>query len=696
MARLPKISQARKTGFSWRERLLTALVATVLAGMLWGGWGLFLSGVVQDFEKSWQDVLRQGLRPTPEREDFVFLGVDEASMTLSALEPEEVEDSEIFSAMIQPYPWNRRVWAETIRRLGETGARLILIDIYFPGPSGDPEADQLLRDVLDEYRERVVLASQWSPVDQLAMQHLAPYEEFLGGGDHEYGFVNFAPDPDDVCRTAQFFRSPSQMSGGERLPDEPLEYSFSAVAALKLGVELPGDDADLRFAARLDEVGLYQAAQAYPMRSLYTLFAEREWSINYDDGAYFKDKIVMVGPAAKMFHDEVKTPMGTVLGPQMHLQALGSLLQDGFWRRSAGWMNWAALIGMALLAAMLVMKLRSPLLVLVIALVVGVLWAFGCGYLANSTGVLFTGFSGLLGLGFVTVGCEGAEFFFEQKERKKLHRQLSRSVSPDVAEAMVKAPEGYFDAARGGRRTVAVLFSDVRNFTARSERMEPEELVGQLNEYFARMVECVFATGGSIDKFIGDAVMASWGGLEDLSEEEMAREALKAAEQMSLRLEALNGGWEEEGLEGFEVGIGIHIGDAVVGEIGSTERSDFTAIGDAVNVASRIEGMTKQLGLTLLVSGRVARAVESGLVTVGRFRVKGREEPMGVCTPSSDGVVWKGALDALRSGDDAPMRGLAEGAGEWVGPAKFYLQWLERQGGRVPEGWDGVVTLDSK
>ena len=136
MARIAEITPKQRIGFSARARILTASVATLLAALLWGGWGLRLSKVAHDFEKRSQDRMRNQLEPTPEREDFVFLGVDDPTGDLSALEPEEIERSEALQAMSLPYPWNRRVWAEVTRRLGEADARLILIDIYFPGPSG--------------------------------------------------------------------------------------------------------------------------------------------------------------------------------------------------------------------------------------------------------------------------------------------------------------------------------------------------------------------------------------------------------------------------------------------------------------------------------------------------------------------------------------------------------------------------------
>lgn len=711
MARLPRPQQAQRIGFSWRERLLVALVAALLAGLLWGGGGVFLSRVTLDFEKDWQDRLRNRLDPTPMRQDFVFLGVDNIDGNLSALEPEEIEGSVALEAMSQPYPWSRRVWAEAIQRLGDSGAKLILLDVYFPGPSGDPEADEALAQVLQKYGERVVLASQWTPSGNDRLVFQKPYEEFCKEGRAAFGYVNFWPDVDDeVFRSAQYSGTPNQLAGGDRIQDEVEQYSFVAVAAQKLGIDVIPEDRFLRFAGKQKEdpetgeiiaESNYMAGRSYSPKSLYTLFATREWEVNYENGRFFDGKIVIIGPANPIFNDQLLTPHGIIFGPQMHLQALACLLEDQFLDDPPAWMDWFALFLMCAIAALLVMRIRSPLVVFGMVVVLAVAWIFGCSYMANATGVLFTGFSGLIGLVFVSVGCEGTEFFFEQKARKKLHRQLRRSVSRDVAEAMVRAPEGYLDAARGGRRTVAILFSDVRNFTARSERMEPEALVEQLNAYFAAMVEAVFATGGTIDKFIGDAVMASWGGLIDRSEEEMATLALEAAKGMQEGLARLNSEWEAKGWEGFEVGIGIHIGDAVVGEIGSEERSDFTAIGDAVNVASRVEGMTKQLGVSLLVSGRVAKSAEAGLVLLGAFRVKGREEGLEIFTSASEGAEsWKAGLAALRSGDVAQAREawarLKKSEDALSGPVQFYEHWLAEQEGALPANWDGVVRLGVK
>ncbi len=710
MARIPKVLKKQRVGFSWRERGLAALVMTLLAGVLWGGWGMFLSDRVQNVEKQWKDSFRSTLTPTPEREDLIFLGIDEETIALSAVEDSEIEQSEALQAMFDPLPWSRRVWAEAVNKLGGAGVKLVVIDLHFAGPLRradgqelDPEGDRLFAEAIARHRDKVVLVSKWEEAGSGGKRqsiYVPPYEVFgkAGGEPVTTGYVNFwGESADSVFRYADFESTKNEVNGKLRHADEMVYLSLAAAVATKLGVEVPRPGRYLRFAGwQQVKGGPYVAAEAYPSESLYGIFAEGVWEANYKGGEFFKDKVVLIGASSKTMKDEVLVPTGILYGPQLHLQAVGCILEESFWFEAPSWWSWVALFGMAALAMVITSNIRSPLIVLVVALVIGALWVLGCGYAANLSSVLFTGFSGLLSLVFVTIGCEGAEFFFEQKERKELHRQLSRSVSPDVAEAMVRAPDGYLDAARGGRRTVAVLFSDVRNFTARSERMEPGVLVGQLNAYFTKMVESVFECGGSIDKFIGDAVMAVWGGLEDTPEEGMAKAALKAAEQMSMRLDELNGGWEEEGLEGFAVGIGIHIGDAVVGEIGSRERSDFTAIGDAVNVAARIEGMTKQLGVSLLVSGRVAEMAGGGFCSVGLFRVKGRDEPVEVCAMGKDAATWEAALEALRRRDTAPMRVLAEGAGEWAGPARFYVRRLEEEGGSVPEGWDGVVTLDSK
>jgi len=184
----------------------------------------------------------------------------------------------------------------------------------------------------------------------------------------------------------------------------------------------------------------------------------------------------------------------------------------------------------------------------------------------------------------------------------------------------------------GERKEVVVLFSDIRDFTACCEESPPEDIVARLNEYFQEMVEAIGEHGGVVDKFIGDAVMAVFGGVLELDDPGVA--AVKAAKGMRQRLARLNEQWKREDRPGFENGIGLHFGEVIQGSIGAERRKDFTVIGDAVNIASRLEGLTRKTGHAIIVSealhARLPEVMQSTCTKLGSFPLKGRNAPVRV------------------------------------------------------------------
>jgi adenylate cyclase len=203
-------------------------------------------------------------------------------------------------------------------------------------------------------------------------------------------------------------------------------------------------------------------------------------------------------------------------------------------------------------------------------------------------------------------------------------------VSPDVVEEILQNREGL--ALGGKRRHITVLFADVRGFTSISERIKPEEVVSFLDEYFAQVTQIVFKYGGTVDKFMGDGVMAIFGAPKSHLDD--AARAVKTGLEMIQMVEAKSQEWTKVLGNPPAVGIGINSGDAVVGRIGSELRSDYTAIGDTVNLASRLEALTKELSIPLLVSETAAAEVseEIGLKPLRRVKVVGRETPLLVYT----------------------------------------------------------------
>jgi len=221
----------------------------------------------------------------------------------------------------------------------------------------------------------------------------------------------------------------------------------------------------------------------------------------------------------------------------------------------------------------------------------------------------------------------------EEARRRKTRERFAMYVAPEVVEAIVDNPNQEIEAAV--RRRVSILFSDVRGFTTFAEAHPPEQVSRQMSEYHSEMVEAVFSAQGVLDKFIGDAVMALFGPYLE-SDENLSAKAVVSALEMMRRLEALNQRWEQEGLPEFRIGIGIHTGEAIVGNFVTPKRTQFTAFGDAVNLAARLESATKELKVGILVSQSVKEEAQGLLERFVDFQdcgvitVKGRAQSVQV------------------------------------------------------------------
>ncbi len=220
----------------------------------------------------------------------------------------------------------------------------------------------------------------------------------------------------------------------------------------------------------------------------------------------------------------------------------------------------------------------------------------------------------------------------EERERARMKRMFGSYVSDEVVDMLMV---GGKKLDLGGETVnVTVLFSDIRNFTTISERLEAHEVVEMLNEYFTRVTAPILEQGGNVNKYIGDAVMAIFG--SPVSYPDHARRALRASLQMVEEADKFREWMEQRfgdrGLPRFGIGVGVHTGDAVMGNIGSVKRLEFTAIGDTVNAASRLEGVTKELGCVLVASAQTVAAAGPGVQTGKRemVKVKGRDEPIDV------------------------------------------------------------------
>jgi adenylate cyclase len=345
------------------------------------------------------------------------------------------------------------------------------------------------------------------------------------------------------------------------------------------------------------------------------------------DPAGFRDAIVVVGTTAPGLSDVFTVPFpGRMPGMQVHASVIDSLLSSRFIVPAPRALDLALLVGLAVLAGAAVMVLgvwRGLAAVAVLIAAVG-----GTAFALFARGTWLHLVEPLLGVVLAAFSTVSYQYFVEDREKRKVKRLFARYVSKDVCEQLMEDPS----RARlgGSRRTMTVLFSDIRGFTTFSEQGQPEAIVAQLNEYFDRMVYVVFAHRGTLDKFVGDAVMALFGA--PLDDADHAGHAVAAGLAMLDELATLNERWAREGRPTLDIGIGINTGEMVAGNIGSESIMSYTVIGDAVNLASRLESLNKQYGTHLIVSETTLAALEGRYDSrsLGEVVVKGKTQPVAV------------------------------------------------------------------
>ena len=582
-------------------------------------------------EQGFEDLLRQEGRKTAAPRDFVFLGLDQSTMQLPPLTPEEIAGNRAFQLMTaRPFPWSREVWALLLDRLFGAGARLVVFDLLFNPPN---DGDPAFHAALDRYHDKVVLGANFEFPNDNERQEITPNNALISPPqllDDRVGYVNFWPDPiDGKVRAVMYRLTDRQLMG---LPPQPGEQTYESLVSRALAKIGHGNDLPRNFRGHMIR---FTEPDAFEARPLYEVFDPKLWHANYADGAFFKDKIVMVGPSAQVMHDVVDTPMSpATLGPVVHLQAMAAAMGHEFLSPTPRKVELALVAAAGLVAWSLVSFLRKPLLC-VGALIVIVATYLGTARLFyDTTGLLLLTVPVLAALLLSGSFSLGFEYALERLEKVRTRRTLERYVSKNLVKEVLENPDSYYSTLRGARVPVAILFSDLVGFTTLSEKADPEALVAQLNEYLSQMTSVVFSNGGTLDKFIGDAIMAVWGNVRSLGTAQDAKNCARAALGMRRELRELNQKWRDQGRMGLGMGIGINQGEVIVGNIGSQERMDPTVIGDSVNLASRLEGLTRIYGVDILVGASAAELVrdEFHLRSVARVQVKGKTKPVDVFT----------------------------------------------------------------
>lgn len=346
------------------------------------------------------------------------------------------------------------------------------------------------------------------------------------------------------------------------------------------------------------------------------------------DPAVFRDKIVVIGTTAAGLRDLFTVPFteGSMPGMQVHANVIDNLLSGRFMRPLGRAGNAAVLLGCALavgVAGALTAVWQAAGLA---ALLVAALAWVSC--LLMGQGVWMDVAQPVLAAAFATFGGTAYQYFVEGREKRRVKRLFSRFVSKDVYHQLLADPAGA--KIGGARREMSVLFADIRGFTTFTEMGQPEAVVSQLNEYFSVMVDVVFRHRGTVDKFVGDMVMALFGA--PLPDEGHADHAVQAALGMLEGLRGLNAKWTAEGRPALDIGVGVNSGDMVAGNIGSDTIMSYTVIGDAVNLGARLESLNKEYGTHVIVSDATRARLKGRYETkpLGTVTVKGKSQPVAI------------------------------------------------------------------
>lgn len=588
------------------------------------------------------------------------------------------------------WPWPREAHAYVLELLAAAGARLVVFDIGFFEPHLDgADSDRLFAEVLDETGLAIlpVVFDRRDEEEAARLDALLARDEsrallerhalgpapsadaartpgassitddsfggalvplpLFGRGAVGLGAINFNPDPvDGVARRERLLYAhrgalypslalaaaralePERFGGSPELTSSEIRFSGGAIPVSRG-----------RLPVRWRGPFLKEGRHTYPVLPAYQLLNSYEQiSRGLEPDVPLEslaDKVVLVGFTGQGLFEARATPLASHdPGVMLHATALDNLLAGDFLRRVVPGVDAALTAGVVLLVAMGASALASTIagiLLLLTAMagtVAGSFLAYQAGYWTDLATPLF-------GAGLAFAAAMVGNYVTEGRDRRRIRDMFGRYVSPDYVRTLEQDPESL--RLGGERVSLTIMFSDIRGFTALSERLPADEVVSILNRYLDRMAEIVFRHGGTLDKFMGDGLMAFWGA--PIPQSDHARRAVAAGLEMLEAVEELNREFAHRGDDvHLDIGVGIHTGEAVVGNVGSlTRKLDYTAVGDNVNLASRLESLNKERGTRILLSQTTRKALGEDVdcEALGEVTVKGKKRPVRIFTAAA-------------------------------------------------------------
>ena len=517
-------------------------------------------------------------------------------------------DDASFDAINLRWPWPRQIIAEGINIVSEAGARVIGLDIalgdggYFPGE------DEALTDALAE-SGNVIIPVKVDRREQggYVIDYVDVPLDIFSAPAVGMGYVNLLVDRDGFVRRL--------------VPKSETAGSLWNAFSIEI---LSVFDGDIRFQTGTDG----SLTINYADNGAFTVVPFHKVLDGSVDMKQFDGAIVLIGAWFKESHDLFLTPVEStsgLYGVEVHAHIINTVLSDSFLFSIPRLPSFLVIVVISILSAALFVW-KKPRISVILAVLLLLLIFSSVIWIYNSFDTVLEMIRPLAAVVIAWISAIFYYYLVVDRERRAVRSTFSRFVSKEVVDRMLDS--GGPIELGGETREVAIFFSDICGFTTLSERMSPAEVVEMLNAYFTEMTDIVFKYEGTLNKYIGDAIMAFYGAPVAL--ENPGERAVLAALEMRERLAVFNTDRQNSGKEPVRIGMGIHIGSVLVGNIGSPRQMEYTVIGDAVNVASRIEGLTRKFDTDLLISGELHDRV-SHLVNarnLGPTEVKGKSEPV--------------------------------------------------------------------
>ncbi|OGW37967.1 MAG: hypothetical protein A2Y97_05525 [Nitrospirae bacterium RBG_13_39_12] len=599
-----------------------------------------VEGRTYDLRLNLRDIFRHQSPP----EDIIIVSVDEKSIR-----------------EIGRWPWKRDVMAELVSRISIGKPKVIGIDIMFSERESRDTDEKLAKAI--EKAGNVVLATAFIVPEENKKNALEKEEKNMPDFLWDSAFMevksvkgiswkNWAIKPDLVIPPLKEFAEVSSLGHVYTLPD------MDGVLRWEIMYLYYGDDCYPSFPLQVSRIALGIGMKDMVLYGgsrikLGDIYIDTDISgrvlVNYignfvyksasdiingnTSAIIFKDKIVLIGTSALGTHDQKVTPLSANMpGIEKNANVVENIFLHNFIRKSHGFVELAFILFTGIFLGFLLPRLKAiPGAALAIGSIA--LYIFLNFYLLIYKDLWTNLVYPVTNMSLVFIGITVSKHFFEEKKAKEIRSMFSSYVSPKIVEELINNPE---KAKLGGeRKTVTILFSDLVGFTSISERLPSEEVVSMLNEYFKEMVEIIFRWDGTLDKFVGDEIMAFWGAPVD--QPNHAELAVRCALNMTDKLSELQDRWMKEGKEILDFGIGINTGEVIVGNIGAAARKmDYTVIGDNVNLAARVEKLTRNFNSKIIVTefavNNLSPIIEKGLIghcqikELEIVKVKGKEK----------------------------------------------------------------------